>query len=89
MQLHADSAGPGALAQVAVRVAATADVYGLLALLRAIEGGNAMFAVRELNVTQPEPAASRNKPEMLRLELMVTAVARITGEPKVSKRESH
>ena len=38
MQLQADSAGAGGLVQVAVRMTAVSDVYGLLALLRAIEG---------------------------------------------------
>lgn len=79
MQLHADSAATGALVQVGVRMTAVADVYGLLALLRAIEGGNPLLAVRELAVTQPEPAAPSSKPESLRLDVAVVALAKVQG----------
>jgi hypothetical protein len=87
MQLHADSIAPGGrggsesglLLQVGVRMTATADVYGLLALLRAIEGGESLLAVRELAVSQPEPAAPRSKPESLRLDVMVVGIARISA----------
>jgi hypothetical protein len=82
MQLHADSAAAGALVQVSVRLTAVADVYGLLALLRAIEGGETLLAVRELAVTQPEPAAPSSKPEALRVDMMVVGLARITGEKR-------
>ena len=82
MQLHADSAAAGALVQIGVRVTAVADVYGLLALLRAIEGGETLLAVRELAVTQPEPAAPSSKPEALRVDMMVVGLARITGEKR-------
>ena len=81
MQLHADSAA-GAVVQVGVRVTAVADVYGLLALLRAIEGGETLLAVRELAVTQPEPAAPSSKPEALRIDMMVVGLARVTGEKR-------
>jgi hypothetical protein len=81
MQLHADSAA-GALVQVGVRVTAVTDVYGLLAMLRAIEGGEMLLAVRELAVTQPEPAAPSSKPEALRIDMMVVGLARVTGEKR-------
>jgi len=77
MQLHADSASSGALVQVGVRLTAVADVYGLLSLLRDIEGGTMLLAVRDLAVTQPEPAAPTSKPETLRVDLMVVGLARI------------
>ena len=79
MQLHADSAVAGTLAHVGVRVTATADVYGLFALLRAIEGGQVLLVVRESGVTQPEPAAPSSQPESLRLELLVVGLARIAA----------
>jgi hypothetical protein len=82
MQLQADSAGPGALVHVGVRITAMADVYGLLALVRAIEGGSQLLAVRELAVSQPEPAAPANKVEALRLDLTVVGLARIVGEKR-------
>ena len=80
MQLQADSAGVGALVHVGVRVTAIADVFGLLAFMRAIDGGERMLLVRELVVTQPEPAALPNKAESLRIELTVVALARVASE---------
>jgi len=80
MQLQADSAGTGGVVQVGVRVTAVSDVYGLLALLRALEGGRTLLAVRELAVTQPEPAAPASKQETLRLDVMVVGLARIAAE---------
>lgn len=77
MQLRADSAAPGSIVRVAVRVMGTSDVRGLAAFLRAIEGNETPLAVRELNVSQPEPAAPDSKPEALRIDVLVEAVARI------------
>jgi hypothetical protein len=82
MQLQADSPAAGALVQVGVRMTAVADVYGLLALMRAIEGGRQLLAIRELAVTQPEPAAPSNKAEQLRLDLTVVGLARIAVEKR-------
>jgi hypothetical protein len=80
MQLQADSAGAGGLVQVGVRMTAVGDVYGLLALLRAIEGGRQLLAVRELAVTASEPSAPSSKQETLRLDLMVVGLARLAAE---------
>lgn len=77
MQLRADSAEAGALATVAVRVSGTTDVAGLAAFLRAVEANTAPLAVRELTVSQPEPAAPQSKPEMLHVEVVVEGIARI------------
>ena len=77
MQLQADSAGVGALVHVGVHVSAVADVFGLLAFMRAIEGGERMLVVRELVVAQTEPAAPATKAESLRIELTIVALARV------------
>jgi hypothetical protein len=82
IQLQADSAAVGALVQVGVRVTAVADVFGLLAFMRAIESGERMLAVRELVVTQPEPAASTTRVESLRIEITVVALARVASEKR-------
>jgi hypothetical protein len=82
IQLQADSAGVGALVTVGVRVTAIADVFGLLAFMRAIEGGERMLVVRELVVTQPEPAAPENKAETLRIELTIVGLARVALEKR-------
>jgi len=80
MQLNADSVASNSLAQVGVRMTAIADVYGLMALLRAIEGGDTLLVVREIAVNQPEPAAPANKQESLRVEVSVAALVRIGQE---------
>ncbi|HEX3865445.1 MAG TPA: GspMb/PilO family protein [Gemmatimonadaceae bacterium] len=79
MQLRADSAAPGSIAPVAVRVTGTTDVKGLGEFLRAVEGGEVPLMVRELAVTQPEPNAPDNKIESLRVDILVEGLARITA----------
>ena len=82
MQLRADSAPVGAITRVAVRVTATSDVAGLAAFLRATEGGDTPLAVRDLFVSQPEPASPATKPEALRIDVLVEGIARIVAAPR-------
>jgi Type II secretion system (T2SS), protein M subtype b len=77
MQLRADSAVTGALATVAVRVSGTTDVAGLAAFLRTVEANDAPLVVRELTVSQSEPAAPQSKPEALHVDVVVEGIARI------------
>ena len=75
-QLHADSAGSASLARVSVRVTAVGDVTGLLELLRNIEGGNVLMAVEELAISPSDPTAPDDRPEALRLEIVVAGLSR-------------
>jgi hypothetical protein len=77
LQLRADSTIRAGRVRVGVRVGGVADVAGLAALLRAVEGGEAPLAVRELSVSQPEPAAPDSKPGSLRFDMLVAGVGRI------------
>jgi len=77
MQLRADSAATGALTKIAVRVSGTTDVTGLAAFLRAVEANDSPFVVRELTVSQSDPAAPASKPEALHIDAVVEALARI------------
>jgi Type II secretion system (T2SS), protein M subtype b len=77
MQLRADSAAQGSITRVAVRVTGTTDVRGLASFLRSIEGNDTPLAIRELVVSQPEPAAPDSKPETLRVDIAVEGLARI------------
>lgn len=61
---------------ISVRVFATTDVQGLVDLLPRIEGSEFLLGVRELTLTQPEPAAGDDVPGSLRIELVVEALAR-------------
>jgi hypothetical protein len=80
MQLVADSATAGGVTHVGVRLTGVGDVYGLLALMRAVEGGEALLAVRELAISQADPAAPSAKAEALRIDMMVVGLARIAAD---------
>lgn len=71
VQVRADSAGQGVFTRVAVRADAVGDVRGVTGFLAALERGPALLAVRELSVSQSEPAAPPDRPEVLRIELTV------------------
>jgi hypothetical protein len=76
VQLRPDSVfSSDGFARVAVRLNATGDVRGLAGLLGALEGDSLLLAVRELSVNQPEPAAPDTKPEALRFDFLVEALA--------------
>ena len=79
MQLRADSVAAGALARVAVRVTGTTDVAGLADFVRVVEGGSMPLVVREVTVSQPEPAAPDARAEVLRVEVLVETIARIVA----------
>lgn len=77
MQLRADSAPPGSLAQVGVRLTGIADVTGMSAFLHAVESDDTPLVVRELGVTQSEPTAPDSRVEALRVDVLVVGLARI------------
>jgi hypothetical protein len=77
MQLRADTAAADALSIVAVRITGFADVAGLAAFLRAVEGGDVPLAVRELSVLQPDPGGIDAKPEILRVDVLVEGLVRV------------
>jgi hypothetical protein len=77
LQMHADTTTRSGLTRVTVRMTGIADVAGLAAFLHAVEGGERYLAVRELAVSQPEPAAADSKPEMLRLDILVEGLGLI------------
>ncbi|MDB4878546.1 MAG: hypothetical protein JWM41_4992 [Gemmatimonadetes bacterium] len=77
LQIHADTAARPGLSRVAVRMTAVADVAGLAAFLRAVDGGVRHLAVRELAISQAEPAAPDSKPEMLRIDVLIEGLAQI------------
>jgi hypothetical protein len=82
MQLRADSAAPGSIVPVAVRITGTTDVHGLGEFLRSVEGGDTPLAVREVAITQPEPNAPDGKIENLRVDILVEGLARITASAR-------
>ena len=83
MQLRADSAAAGSITRVAVRVTGTTDVRGLASFLHSVEGNNTPLVIRELIVSQPEPAAPDSKPEALRIDIVVEGMARILAPRRI------
>lgn len=74
IQVRPDSAGSGAFTAVAVRADLTGDIAGIAAMLATLERGPARLAVRELSITQPEPAAGDDRAEVLRIALLVEGI---------------
>lgn len=82
LQIHTDSAPPGAITHVRVGLVGVTDVTGLAAFLRAVEGAETPLVVRELVVAQPDPLAPSSKPETLRVEVSIEGIAIVRREAK-------
>ena len=48
------------------------DVRGLIALIRAIDGGDEVLKLDELRVEAPEPGTVQRGPEILKVEITVS-----------------
>ncbi|MGH7719208.1 MAG: type II secretion system protein GspM [Gemmatimonadaceae bacterium] len=75
VQIRPDTSGGRHYARVAVRADATGDVRGITSFLSTLEWGPALVAIRELSISQPEPGADADRPETLRVELLVEGLA--------------
>jgi hypothetical protein len=73
--MSVDTVPGGLMSVVTVRLDAHGDVGGLTHLLRVLEESDLFVAVRELSVTQPEPHAAPDRPESLRIEMLIEALA--------------
>lgn len=71
VQIRADTARRGVFTRVAVSADLTGDIRGISAMLAMLERGPALLAVRELSITQPEPAAGDDHAEALRADVVV------------------
>jgi hypothetical protein len=67
-----DSSGEGRLGRVRVHAALETDVRGLIALIRAIDGGDEVLKLDELHVESPEPGTVQRGPEILKVEVTVS-----------------
>lgn len=74
-RVRTDTASAGGFVRVRVEIELTGDIHGLAALLRMLERGPQLLRVDRLAVSQPEPAAPADRPESLRVELAVEAIA--------------
>jgi hypothetical protein len=74
VQIRPDTMARGVFGRVDVRAEITGDVRGVMAFLRALERGPTLIAVRELSISQPEPAAAPERAEALHVEVDVQAL---------------
>ena len=84
LQLRADSVAVAGLVLAEVRLTGITDVTGLGGFLREVEGGRMPLVVRELTVSQPDPAGSSTKAEALRMDMLVVGI----GSIKVAKSDA-
>ena len=80
LQLQADTVPIAATISASVRLAGTTDITGLANFLRAIETSKTIMAIRELSVSQPDPAAPTTQPEALQVDVVVGTLARTRPE---------
>jgi hypothetical protein len=75
VQVRPDTLGKAFFTRVAVRADLVGDVQGLTALLGALERGPSLLAIRELSMSQAEPAAPLDRAEVLRAQILVEGLA--------------
>jgi type II secretion system (T2SS) protein M len=83
--VKADTGFTYGFARARVRLAASADVRGLTRFLARIEASAHVLAVREMTVSQTDPGAADDRPESLRIELVVEALVRRTTTEEVAR----
>jgi hypothetical protein len=71
VRVEPDTAARGVFTRVRVRAELTGDVRGVAAFLQEIERGVPLLAVRELQISQLEPAAAPDRAEALRAAMTV------------------
>lgn len=85
LQMRADTMVRFGRVRATVRVGGVTDVTGLAGLLRSIEAGETPLVVRELSVSQPDPAAPDSRPESLRFDLLVVGLGRIATSAREAR----
>jgi hypothetical protein len=75
VRLRPDSATSGTFTRVAVQGEIVGDIDGVMTFLATLERGPLLLAVRELAVTQTEPAAPPERAEVLRAQISVEGLA--------------
>jgi hypothetical protein len=74
VQTRADTTRAGSFTPVVVRASAVGDVRGVSRLIATLERGPTLIVLRELSISQSDPAASSERVEALRVELVAEAL---------------
>jgi hypothetical protein len=69
----------GDFLEATLRLEAQGDVAGIAGWLSAIEEGETLLAVRQVQLNSPEPAAPAHQPELLRANLTITGWAAVSA----------
>jgi hypothetical protein len=85
LTLRPDSVVRDGFARVSVRFGGECDVKGLMRVLLAVETNARPMIVRELSVSQPDPAAPASRAEALRFDVTVETLARVAPRAAPSK----
>jgi hypothetical protein len=75
LSLKVDSMDTALLTRVSASGSLTGDIRGVSEWLNALERGPKLLAVRTLSISQAEPAAPADRPESLRVEFVIEALA--------------
>ncbi len=70
-----DSAEGAVVRRVSLRADLEGDARGVASLLAVLERGPVLLAVRDVSITQPDPAAPADRPETLSVQLLVEGLA--------------
>jgi hypothetical protein len=88
VQIRPDTLFRAGYARVAVSLTATGDVTHLADLLTTLEAGDALMAVRELTVTPTDVLVPDGRPETIRFQLLVEALAMKTERPAAAANDT-
>jgi len=80
VQVSADSNPNRNFARITLRMQATADVRGLATMLASLERGPVLLRIGELQVNQPDPRATSDRPEIMQLGLVVHGIALLRSD---------
>jgi hypothetical protein len=84
LQVRPDTAFRDRFARVAVRLTGTGDIQSLVSLLAGFDEQDTLLSVKELSVTPAEATAPDTKPEALRIQVLVEALA-LEATPKTQQ----
>jgi hypothetical protein len=84
IEVRSDSAADRALSRIRVEAQATADIAGLAGLLRNLQAGPPLLAVRALSVRPQAIDAPADRPELLSIRFTIEGVALV--RPRVAAR---
>jgi hypothetical protein len=88
VQVRPDTVSTGTFTRIVARADATGDLPALARLLADLERGPELLAIREISINQPEAGGPADRPEALRMELAVEALALVRAPAPAAGEEN-